>query len=404
MKVYLDNGATTMVDKEVEKAMLPYFTKVYGNASSLHTFGQEAKQALEKSREIIAKRINAEPNEIIFTSGGTESDNLAIKGIAYANKEKGNHIITTKIEHHAVDHTCKSLEKEGFKVTYLDVNKDGLINLEQLNKEITEKTILVSIIHGNNEIGTIQDIESIGKICKEKNIYLHIDAVQSFTKVPIDVKKQNITLASFSAHKIHGPKGIGALYIKKGTKIKKLNEGGSQENNLRAGTENISGVVGFAKAVEIAKEEEINKIARLRDYFIQKIEKEIPEVNLNGSRDKRICNNANITFKYIEGEALLLRLDDKGIAVSTGSACSSRELKPSHVLTAIGLHPAMAHGSIRFTLSKYTTKEELDYTLKHLKQSVKELRELSPLWGTKKDPLSEYSTTDFGHDNHEEGE
>jgi len=368
-----------MVDKEVEKAMLPYFTKIYGNASSLHKFGQEAKEALEKSRETIAKRINALPEEIIFTSGGTESDNLAIKGVAYANKDK-NHIITTKIEHHAVEKSCKALEKEGFKVTWLDVDKDGFINLEQLKKEIADKTILVSIIHANNEIGTIQDIEEIGKICKEKNVYFHTDTVQSFTKTEIDVKKQNITLASFSAHKVHGPKGIGALYIKKGTKIKKLSDGGSQENNLRAGTENIPYIVGFTKAVELAKQEHCKKMQELRDYLIEKVDKEIPEVKLNGSRKERLCNNINITFKYIEGEALLLRLDDKGIAVSTGSACSSRELKPSHVLTAIGLHPAMAHGSIRFTLSRYTTKEELDYAIKHLKEAVAELRKVSPLW------------------------
>ena len=381
MRIYLDNGATTMVDPEVVKAMEPYFTKTYGNPSSLHSFGQEAKEALEKSREIIAKKINAEPNEIIFTSCGTESDNLAIKGVAYANKDKGNHIITTKIEHHAVENSCKALEKEGFKVTWLNVDKEGLINLEELKKSITDKTILVSIIHGNNEIGTIQDIEAIGKICKEKNVYFHTDTVQSFTKVPIDVKKQNITLASFSAHKIHGPKGIGALFIKKGTKIKKLNDGGSQEFNLRPGTENIPYIVGFAKAVELAKEEECKKMAELRDFFIQKVEKEIPEVIVNGSKEKRLCNNANITFKYIEGEALLIRLDDKGISVSTGSACSSRELKPSHVLTAIGLHPAMAHGSIRFSLSKFTTKDELDYTIKNVKEVVQDLRRLSPLWG-----------------------
>ncbi len=380
MNVYLDNGATTMVDKEVEKAILPYFTKVYGNASSLHTHGQEAKKALEESREVIAKKINALPEEIIFTSGGTEADNLAIKGIAFANKEKGKHIITTKIEHHAVEKTCKFLESDGFEVTYLDVDKEGFVDLEELKKAITDKTILVSIIHGNNEIGTIQDIEKIGEICKEKNVYFHTDAVQSFTKVPIDVKKQNITLASFSAHKIHGPKGIGALFVKKGTKIKKLSDGGSQENNLRGGTENIPLIMGFAKAVELAKEEDCKKMEKLRDYFIEKIEKEIPEVKLNGSRKERLCNNVNITFKYIEGEALLLRLDDKGIAVSTGSACSSRELKPSHVLIAIGLHPAMAHGSIRFTLSRFTTKEEVDYTIKHLKEVVAELRSISPLW------------------------
>jgi len=360
--------------------MQPYFSEKFGNASSLHTYGQIAKQALEKSRETIAKKINAEPNEIIFTSGGTESDNLAIKGVAYANKEKGNHIITTKIEHHAIQKSCEALEKEGFNITWLDVDKDGFINLEKLKNSITEKTVLISIIHGNNEIGTIQDIDKIGELCKEKNIYFHTDAVQSFTKIPIDVKKQNITLASFSAHKIHGPKGVGALYVKKGTKLKKLSDGGPQESTIRAGTENIPNIVGFAKAVELAKKEDCKKMQKLKDYFIEKIEKDIPEVKLNGSRKQRLCNNINITFKYIEGEALLLRLDDKGIAVSTGSACSSRELKPSHVLTAIGLHPAMAHGSIRFTLSRFTTKEELDYTIKNLKEAVADLRKVSPLW------------------------
>jgi len=380
MKIYLDNGATTQVDKEVVKAIEPYFLKTYGNASSLHIFGQEAKAALENSREIIAKKINAEPEEIIFTSGGTESDNIALQEIAYTNRDKGNHIITTKIEHHAIEKTCEALEKDGFKITYLDVDKDGFIDIEQLKKEITNKTILVSIIHANNEIGTIQDIEAIGKLCQEKNIYFHTDAVQSFTKTEIDVKKQNITLASFSAHKIHGPKGIGALYIKKATKIHSLMHGGSQENNLRAGTENIPSIVGFAKAVEIAKQEDCKNMGKLRDYFIEKVEKQIPETKLNGSRNKRLCNNINITFKYIEGEALLLKLDDKGIAVSTGSACSSKDLRPSHVLLSVGLHPAMAHGSIRFTLSKYTTKEELDYTIKHLKEAVEELRKVSPLW------------------------
>jgi cysteine desulfurase len=380
MKVYLDNGATTMVDKEVEKAMLPYFTKIYGNASSLHKFGQEAKGALEKSREVIAKRINAEPEEIIFTSGGTESDNLAIQEIAYTNKDKGNHIITTKVEHHAVEKTCKFLEKDGFKVNYLDVDAEGFIDLRQLEKSITKETVLVSIIHGNNEVGTIQDIKAVGEICKKHNVIFHTDAVQSFTKVPIDVKKVNVDLISMSSHKIHGPKGVGALYIKKGTKIHPLFFGGSHEFGKRAGTENIPGIVGFAKAVELAKEEHCKKMVELRDYFIDKIEKEVPEVKLNGSRDKRLCNNVNIIFRYIEGEALLIKLDDRGIAVSTGSACSSRELKPSHVLTAMGIPAAVAHGSIRFTLSRFTTKEELDYTFKNVKEVVKELRKISPLW------------------------
>jgi cysteine desulfurase len=380
MKAYLDNGATTKLDPLVGEEMQRYFLEDYGNASSLHTPGQKAKKALELARETIAKRINAQPEEVIFTSGGTESDNFALRGVAYANKNKGNHIITTRIEHHAVERTCKSLEKEGFKITWLNVDKDGFINLDELEKAIGPSTILVSIIHANNEIGTIQDMHSIGKICMKKNVLFHTDAVQSFTKVPIDIKKDNITLASFSAHKIHGPKGVGALYIKKGTKIKKFLEGGSQENNLRAGTENVSGIVGFAKAAELCIEEDLEKITELRDYFISRIEEEIPQVKLNGPRKHRLCNNINITFRFIEGEALLIKMDDKGIAASTGSACSSRELKPSHVLTAIGVPAQEAHGSIRFTLSRFTQKEELDYTVKIVKDVVADLRKISPLW------------------------
>ncbi|HZX45470.1 MAG TPA: cysteine desulfurase family protein [Candidatus Nanoarchaeia archaeon] len=380
MKAYLDNGATTKVDERVVEAMMPYFTETYGNASSLHTPGQEAKSGLEQSREIIAKRINAKSDEIIFTSGGTESDNLAVKGYVYANKDKGNHIITTKIEHHAVQYTCKSLEKEGFKVTWLDVDKEGFVDLKKLSSAITDMTLLVTVIHGNNEIGTLQDISAIGKICDENKVAFHIDAVQSFTKVPIDVVSQKVTMASFSAHKIHGPKGIGALYVKKGTILKKLNDGGGQESNLRGGTENVAGAVGFAKAVQLSTEQECKKMEKLRDNFINQVEKEIPEVKLNGPRRMRLCNNANIIFKFIEGEGMLIKLDDRGIAVSTGSACSSRDLTPSHVLTAIGVPHALAHGSIRFTLSRFTTKEELDYTVDNLKVMVKELREISPLW------------------------
>jgi cysteine desulfurase len=380
MRAYLDNGATTRLDEKVAEVIRSNFLEDYGNASSLHALGQKAKKALEESRAIIAHQINAEPGEIVFTSGGTESDNLAIKGIAYANKEKGKHIITTKIEHHAVERSCKALEKEGFNITWLGVDKEGFVNMKDLEKAITKETILVSIIHGNNEIGIIQDIGAIGALCRKKGVYFHTDAVQSFTKVPIDVKKQEITLASFSAHKIHGPKGVGALYIRKVTKIKKLMDGGSQENGLRAGTENIPGIAGFAKAVELSQKVDCKKIEELRDYFISRLEKEIPEVKLNGSRKKRLCNNANITFRFIEGEALLIKLDDKGIASSTGSACSSRELKPSHVLTAIGVPPQEAHGSIRFTLSRFTTKEELDYTVNTIQEVVAELRKISPLW------------------------
>jgi len=376
MKVYLDNGATTKVADEVVRTILPYFKKYYGNASSLHDFGVKAKEALENSRKIMAKELNAEPEEIIFTSGGSESDNLAIKGVVYANKKKGNHIITTKIEHPAVLAAFRELFLEGFKVTYLGVDKNGFINLNELKKAITKDTILVSVIHGNNEIGTLQDIEQIGKLCKEKRVYFHTDAVQSFTKEKIDVKKMNIDLLSASGHKIHGPKGIGFLYIRKGINVKKIISGGKHENNKRAGTENIPGIVGFAKAVQLDKK--LNQIKKLRDYMIKKIEKEIQDSKLNGDRNKRLVNNVNISFRYVEGEGLLMHLNDKGVAVSTGSACSSQSLEPSHVLTAIGLKHEDAHGSIRFTLSKYNTKEEIDYTLKELKTIVSRLREMSP--------------------------
>lgn len=376
MKVYLDNGATTRTDDEVVRAMLPYFKKHYGNASSLHDFGTKAKEALEDSRKIMAKEINAKPEEIVFLSGGSESDNLAIKGVAYANKKKGKHIITTKVEHPAVLASFRDLFLEGFKVTYLDVDKNGFINLDELKKAITNDTILVSVIHGNNEIGTVNDIEKIGKICKDNGVYFHTDAVQSFTKEKIDVNKMNIDLLSASSHKIHGPKGVGFLYVRKGVNIKKQISGGKHENNKRAGTENIPSIVGFAKAVQMDKK--LNQIKKLRDYLIKKIEKEIPDVKLNGDREKRLVNNVNISFKYVEGEGLLMYLNDKGIAVSTGSACSSQSLEPSHVLTALGLKHEEAHGSIRFTLSRYTTKEEIDYTVKELKKIVSKLREMSP--------------------------
>lgn len=378
MKVYLDNSASTKVDSLVVKAMQPYFTEKYGNASSLHEFGRDAKEALEKAREIIAKRINAEPDEIVFTSGGSESDNIAIKEIAFPNIGKKNHIITTKIEHPAVLDTCKFLEKMGFDVTYLNVDKEGFVNLDKLEKAITDKTILVSIIHANNEIGTIQDLEKIGKICKKHNITFHTDAVQSFTKYTIDVKKMNISLATFSSHKIHGPKGVGALYVKKDTKIGKLIHGGHQENDKRAGTENVSGIVGFGKAVELSTENHITKMGKLRDYLIKELLK-IPHSMLNGSKKKRICNHVSISFNFVEGEAMLMHLDAKGIAVSTGSACSSQSLEPSHVLLAIGLKHEEAHGAIRFTLSRFTTKQELDYTIKSVKEVVETLRKMSPM-------------------------
>lgn len=376
MKVYLDNAATTKVDDKVVKEMIPYFTEKYGNASSLHNYGNFASEALEKSRKIIAEKINAKPEEIIFTSGGTESDNLAIYGITYLNKNK-NHLITSKIEHPAVLNTFKNLEKKGFKITYLNVDKQGYVDLEQLKNSITDKTALVSVMHANNETGTIQDIRSIGKICREKNVIFHTDAVQSFTKVSIDVKKDNIDLASFSSHKIHGPKGIGALYIKKGLNIVKMMQGGEHEFNIRPGTENISGAVGFAKAVSLMNEKEIKKMERLRNNLISEILKKIPDSSLNGSKEKRLCNNVNISFKGVEGETIGTYLDMKGVAVSTGSACASKSLNPSHVLIAMGLDIEKAHGSIRMTLSKFTTEKEINYVLEILPEIVKKARRIS---------------------------
>lgn len=376
MRVYMDNGATTKVDDEVVKVMQEFMVNKFGNPSSLHQFGREVKNALDRSRKVIAAKINAEPEEIIFTSGGTEADNLAIKGIVYANK---NHIITSRIEHPAVLNTCKQLEKEGFRVTYLNVDENGFVDLKQLEKAIDEKTALVSIMHANNEIGTIEPIEEIGRICQKRKVLFHTDAVQSFTKVPINVKKMGIDLLSMSAHKIHGSKGIGALYVRKGVKINKMLYGGHQEGDIRPGTENVPGIIGFAKAVEISSDRNIKEMIKLRDKLINTILEKIPDVRLNGSRDKRLCNNADFSFRYVEGESLLLYLDSRGIAVSTGSACSSRSLEPSHVLTAIGLKPEVAHGSLRFTLSKYTTDEEIDYVVENLAETVEYFRKISPL-------------------------
>jgi len=378
MRIYLDNAATTKADKEVVKAMLPFLTEKYGNASSMHSFGQEANAALEAPRKIIARSLAASPEEIIFTSGGTESDNIAIRGIAYANRDKGSHIITSRIEHPAVFNTCKALEKEGFRITYLDVDKFGLIDLKKLENSMTKKTILVSIMHANNEIGTIQDIDAIGSLCKKKGVYFHTDAVQSYTKVPIDTKKTAVDLISMSSHKLHGPKGVGALYVRKGTKIVPISTGGAHERKLRPGTENVSGIVGFAKAVDIVKEEDNKRMSKLRDKLITELLK-IPHTNLNGHPKQRLCNNVSISFHFIEGESLLMHLDAKGIAVSTGSACSSHELKASRVLLAIGLKHEIAHGTIRFSLSKYNTEKEIDYTIKSVKEVVKELRKISPL-------------------------
>ncbi len=380
MRVYLDHGATSPVDEKVLAAMVPYFTEKYGNASSLHQFGQEAKEALEESRLKLSEIINASPEEFIFTSGGSESDNLAIKGIAYALKDKGNHIITTKIEHPAVLKSCEFLARNGFNITYIDVDEKGFVNPSTLEENITDNTILVSIMHSNNEIGTIQDMTTLGKICNEKEVILHSDSVQSYTKTKIDVEKQNIGLASFAAHKIHGPKGIGGLYIREDLKKKVLSQihGGAHEYKLRAGTENVAGAVGFAKAAELMTPTSIDKMAGLRDYMIAELVK-FPDAHLNGPKgDNRLCNNVNISFFYIEGESLLLMLDAKGIAISTGSACSSASLTPSHVLAAIGRKPEESHGSVRISLGRENTREELVYAIKHLNESVNRLREMSP--------------------------
>jgi len=377
MDVYLDNAASTKVDDEVIKAMQPFFSDKFGNASSLHQYGNEAKEALEESRALIAKKLNAEPREIIFTSGGTESNNFALKGVAFANKDRGRHIITSKIEHDCVISSCKWLEKQGFTVTYLPVDKYGRVSPDDVAGAIRKDTIITSVMHANNEIGTIEPIEEIAKICREKNVYFHTDACQSLTKVPLDAKK--FDLVTINSHKIHGPKGVGALYIKNGTKIDALMHGGGHEFNMRSGTENVAGIVGFAKAASQMKEEHINHMANLRDRMIDGVLNRISDVQLNGPRDKRLCNNANIAFHYIEGESIMTYLDMDGIAVSTGSACSSKSLEPSHVLLAIGLKHEIAHGSLRISFSKYNTKEEVNYTLDKLEESVKKLREISPL-------------------------
>ena len=376
----MDHAATTPVAEEVIETMNPYFGEVYGNASSLHVFGQNAKKVLEESRQKIAELIGAESSEIYFTSGGTEADNAALKGIAFANKYKGNHIITTKIEHDAVLKTCDYLGTKGFEITKLDVDETGLVDIEDLKNAITDKTILVSIMHANNEIGTIQNIAEIGKICREHGVYFHTDAVQTFGKIPIDVNGMNIDLLSASSHKIYGPKGVGCLFVRNGVNIETFIHGGGHEHGKRSGTENVAGIVGFGKAAEIAKrdmENEYMRLSNLRDKLIEGIFR-IPGTKLNGHCEQRLPNNVNISFKHIEGEGLVLRLDDKGIAASTGSACSSYSLEPSHVLLAIGLEHGDAHGSLRLTLGKQNTKEDVNYVLRVLPGVVNGLREISP--------------------------
>ncbi|HLR20473.1 MAG TPA: cysteine desulfurase NifS [Tissierellaceae bacterium] len=382
-KVYLDNAATTKIKKEVLEEMLPFFTENYGNPSSIYSLGSTSKVAIEKSRDQIAKVIGADTREIFFTGSGSESDNWAIKGVAYSNKKKGNHIITSKIEHHAVLHTCESLEKEGFEVTYLDVDENGTVDLQQLKDSIRDTTILITIMYANNEIGTIQPIEEIGKIAKENDIVFHTDSIQVIGNTSINVDELNIDLLSISAHKFHGPKGVGALYIRRGVRIDNFISGGAQERNRRAGTENVPGIVGMGKAIELAYEnleEHRNKMIELRDYAIEKIESSIDHVKLNGHRTNRLVNNANISFEYIEGESLLLSLDMKGIAASSGSACTSGSLDPSHVLMAIGLTHEIAHGSLRLSFSDFNTKEDVDYLVENLIVIVERLRKMSPLY------------------------
>lgn len=376
-EVYLDNAATTKVDDKVVEAMVPFYNLKYGNPSSLHLKGQEAKRAMEEARVAIASAVGAKYTNIIFTGSGTEANNLAIKGLFFSSGKK--HIITTKIEHDCVLNACKWLTTQGGKVTYLDVDEKGFVDPKDVEKAITNDTFLVSVIHGNNEIGTIQNIRAIGAVCRKKKVLFHTDACQSFTKVPIDVDKDNIDLITLNAHKIHGPKGVGALYIRSGVKITPLLHGGGQEMKIRSSTENVAGIVGFAKASKIYGWLSLRKMRKLRDYMIERL-LEIPNTKLNGAKGaERLCNNINISFHNIEGEAIGSFLNAKGIFTSTGSACSSKSLDPSHVLLALGLNPLEANSSIRISLSKYTTKSEVDFAINEIKNTVERLRRISPL-------------------------
>ncbi|MEY8234720.1 cysteine desulfurase NifS [Lachnospiraceae bacterium 66-29] len=381
--IYLDNAATTRTAPEVVEAMLPYFSEFYGNASTVYEFGGMSKEAISKAREIIADAIGAKENEIYFTGGGSESDNWALKATAEAYKSKGRHIITSKIEHHAILHTCEWLEQNGFEVTYLDVDEFGVVKLEELKKAIRPDTILITIMFANNEIGTIEPVAEIGKIAREHGILFHTDAVQAFGQVPIQVDELNIDMLSASAHKLNGPKGIGFLYIRKGIKIRSFLHGGAQERKRRAGTENVPGIVGFGKAVELAlnsMEERAKRECELRDYLMERVLKEIPFTRVNGDRTNRLPNNVNFCFQFVEGESLLIMLDMKGICGSSGSACTSGSLDPSHVLLAIGLPHEIAHGSLRLTLGSDTTKEDMDTVVEAIKEIVTQLREMSPLY------------------------
>jgi cysteine desulfurase len=381
--IYFDNSATTKISEDVFNEMLPFLTEKYGNPSSIYSLGREAKHAIDKSRDRIAKALNCESSEIYFTNSGTESDNWAIKGIAEANSDKGKHIITSSIEHHAVLHTCKYLEKKGFEVTYLPVKPNGIVDIKEVEKAIGKDTILISVMYANNEIGTIQPIEEIGKMAKERNIYFHTDAVQAVGNIDIDLSKLNVDLLTFSGHKLNGPKGIGVLYIKKGTNIENLLHGGAQEKGKRASTENVAGIVGLGKAVElVTKDIERKKkyLIELREKCIEGILEKIPDTILNGDKEKRLPGNVNVCFKYIEGESILLLLDQLGICASSGSACTSGSLDPSHVLLAIGLPHEIAHGSLRLSFSKDNTMKEVEYLLEVLPEIINKLRNMSPLW------------------------
>ena len=374
---YFDHAATTPVKEEVLKEMLPYFNIEFGNPSSMYTIGRRAKRALEEARTRVARAIGSKNKEIYFTSGGSESDNIAIKGVAFANREKGNHIITTKIEHPAILNTCKTLEKQGFTVTYLNVDKDGLINLRELEESITNKTILISIMFANNEIGTIEPIEQIGKIAKAHNVLFHTDGVQAIGNVKIDVNKMNIDLLSMSSHKFYGPKGVGALYIREGVKCNKLQDGGHQEREIRAGTENVAGIVGMGKAIEIAYrdfDKYNEKLTNLRNYYISEVENKIPNIKVNGSMKYRLPGNANISFEGVEGEAILLNLDMEGICASSGSACSTGQSTPSHVLLAMGVPSDLAYGALRVTFGDENRIEDVDYLIEKLSKTIEKLR------------------------------
>ena len=381
--IYMDNAATTKVAPEVLESMMPYFQGLYGNPSSIYRFSSEGKKAVDEARDRIASALGAKSKEIFFTGGGSEGDNWAVKGVADAYKKKGKHIITSKIEHHAILHTCEYLERQGYEVTYVDVDESGKIRMDELEKAIRPDTILITIMFANNEIGTIQPIREIGLLAKEHQIVFHTDAVQAFGQVPIDVNEYHIDLLTASSHKIHGPKGVGMLYVREGVKVTPLIHGGAQERRKRAGTENVPGIVGFGKAVEIAMntmKERTEKERVLRDYGIRRILEEIPYCRLNGDKMDRLPNNLNISYEFIEGESLLILLDMAGICASSGSACTSGSLDPSHVLLAIGLPHEIAHGSLRLTISDETTKEDMDYVIEELKKIVQRLRDMSPLY------------------------